>query len=498
MRNDMAEEPPAAGAGAAGGQPTAMKARREKAPPGRSLGGTLSQRLAWALVMALLPAALVWPAVSNRFPLIFYDTGGYLARPFEQTLEIGRSALYGAFLAAGIPLDFWPNVVAQAAIAAWLLVLTLRAHGFGRRPVFALLVTLVLAVLTSLPWYAAQLMPDVLVPEGVLALYLLSFRRPMLRRHEVVLLCATIAFAIASHMGTLGLMLGLITVLVALRAIAHPFAPERLAMPAIAIVLGVALALLSNLAIAGRFAFTPGGGTIAFVRLVDDGLAKRYLDDKCPDPNIRLCAYRDALPVERDSWIWGKNSPLHELGGWQGHEAEALRIFAETLLLYPGQHVKSAFTNTVEQFVRGRTGDGLAPWAWDTRSAVERYAPHSYGRFVAARQQTEPFDMTWLNVVHVPVFVLSVVALPLLAGLAGTRVRSPAAAFAAFVFAALVINAAICGVFASPNDRYQSRLAPLATLAVTIAALGWRSRRPVTKVAATTADISLAVRRHAV
>ena len=475
MSPRTAEQP--SGGGAARAEPMALPAaaRRGKARLRRAFGGTLPQRIAWPLVIALLPAALLWPACSNRFPLVFYDTGGYLARPFEHTLELGRSALYGAFLALGIPLDFWPNVVAQAALAAWLVVLTLRAHGLSHRPAVVLLAALVLAVLTSLPWYAAQLMPDILVPEAVLALYLLAFRRRALRRHEVTLLCAAIAFAIASHMATLALMIGLIAVLLGLRAVGHRFAPRRLAAPALAVVLGVALALLSNLAIAGRFAFTPGGATVAFVRLVDDGIAKRYLDDNCPDPTIRLCAYRDALPVERDTWIWGGNSPLHKLGGWQGHDPEALRILAESLVLYPGQHLKSALANTVEQFIRARTGDGLGPWAWDTRWTVERYAPGSYGRFVAARQQTEPFDLTWLNAVHVPVFVLSIAALPVLAGLAGTRVRRSAAVFASFVLAALVINAAICGVFASPHDRYQSRLAPLATFAMMIAALGWRT-----------------------
>src|SRR5689334_4747194 len=100
MRSEMAGLPAGTGSSATGGQPTTMQARRREAPHGRAFAGTLPRRLAAALVMGLLPAALLWPALSNRFPLIFYDTGGYLARPFEQTLEIGRSALYGAFLAA--------------------------------------------------------------------------------------------------------------------------------------------------------------------------------------------------------------------------------------------------------------------------------------------------------------------------------------------------------------------------------------------------------------
>jgi hypothetical protein len=109
----------------------------EEEGPMAPIAGTLSRRLAWSMTFILMLSALVWPAFYNGFPLVFYDTGGYLARPFEQTLEIGRSALYGAFLALGAKLDFWPNIMAQAALAVWLLVLTLRAHGLGNRPALA-------------------------------------------------------------------------------------------------------------------------------------------------------------------------------------------------------------------------------------------------------------------------------------------------------------------------------------------------------------------------
>jgi hypothetical protein len=129
-------------------------------------------------------------------------------------------------------------------------------------------------------------MPDVLVPEAVLALHLIAFRSCALRRWEAVLLCSVIAFAVASHMATLGLMLGLLTVAVGLHLVGSRLARPRLAAPAMALVAGIALAPISNLLIAGQFGFTPGSATIAFVRLVDHGIAKRYLDEKCPDATI--------------------------------------------------------------------------------------------------------------------------------------------------------------------------------------------------------------------
>src|ERR1700756_2737611 len=90
-----------------------------------------ANRLAAALAAM---AVLLAPALWNGFPLLEYDTGGYLARWFEGYLVPSRSVVYGLFLVAGWPLDFWPIVVLQAAAALWILGLVLRTHGLGGRP----------------------------------------------------------------------------------------------------------------------------------------------------------------------------------------------------------------------------------------------------------------------------------------------------------------------------------------------------------------------------
>jgi hypothetical protein len=235
--------------------------------------------------------------------------------------------------------------------------------------------------------------------------------------------------------------------------------------------------LLSNRAITGDFALTPGGTTIAFTRLVDDGIVKRYLEDKCPNAEIRACAYGNDLPQARGDWLWDEKSPLEKLGGWEAYQAEAEGIILESIALYPGLHLKFVLSNTMEQVFHAATGDGLVGWMWHTSWAISQYAPQTSERFLAARQQTRGFDFGWLNAVHIPVYLASLAVLPILVWLAGTRVRRPAAALALFVFTALLCSAAICGILASPYDRYQSRLAFLASLAVGIAAFGWRSSR---------------------
>ena len=76
----------------------------------------LAIRTAAALTAML---ALLAPALWNGFPLLQYDTGGYLAGWFEGSLAPNRSVVYGLLVAAGWPLDFWPAVALQATATVW-------------------------------------------------------------------------------------------------------------------------------------------------------------------------------------------------------------------------------------------------------------------------------------------------------------------------------------------------------------------------------------------
>jgi hypothetical protein len=439
------------------------------------LGTSVRSRIAWALAVAAMLLALLAPALWNSFPLIFSDTGGYLARPFEHTLAIGRSAFYGAFLAAGLPLDFWPNVAVQAALCVWLLVLTLRVNGFGGRPLLALAVVCSLALLTSLPWFAAQLMPDIFLPLAVLGLGLLAFHADALRGFERVGLVVVVAAALASHMAILGLALLLLLALTALRLAAWMSNVPRpaLSYPLIAIVGGMALALCANLVIAGEFAFTPGGETFLFGRLTQDGIIGRYLDEHCPEASPRLCPYRHQLSPVADDWLWANDSPLHKLGGWRAFAPEERRIILATLILYPRAHLASALAGTLDQLRTTRTIVSESPFDnADAIATIERLAPASVPAFRAARQQREALAADWINVVHLPVAALAAAGLIIV--VVRSRLRKDdlsVAALAALVLLALLFNAAICGAFSNASDRYESRLIWLAPFCLALAVL---------------------------
>ena len=422
--------------------------------------------------------ALTIPALWNGFPIIFPDTGGYLTRPIEGTLELGRSALYGLFLYAGIPFAFWPNVVAQAAMIVWLVVLSLRTLGRGHRPWLALGITAALTVGTSLPWLTGLLLPDVLFPVAVLALYLLAFRADRLATWERVVLACMIAFAIASHMAAAGLCAAMIAALYLLTRITRLALPKpRLTFAACSVAAGIALCPISNWAITGSFALTPGGSSFLFGRLVEDGIVARYLKERCPDPALRLCAYKDSLPDEADDWLWDPDSPFRKLGGWQGLHGEQREIILATLARYPLMHATTAAADTMEQFISFQTEVSLA----NNEPALETFAdrvPQLFPKLMGARQQNGGINVNALNLVHVPLAALAI------AGLAGAlifrrrlNVAPELNAFFLTVMLSLGINAAVCAVLSHSVDRYQSRLVPLAVFAMALLVTDrWRAR----------------------
>jgi len=219
-------------------------------------------RVAAPLVSMFL---LLAPALWTGFPLLDYDTGGYLARWYEGTLEVSRSTAYGLFLVALARPDFWPAVGVQAALAVWVIALILRAHRLGGRPLLLLLTVALLSVVTTLPWIAGILLTDIFAGLSVLALYLIVLRADTLKAWERAALLVLIAFSAATHSATLAVLAGLLVVGLVIALVSRRLVPlAGLGRSVAAVVLGTVMLLAANYAVAGRLAWTPGGVALAF------------------------------------------------------------------------------------------------------------------------------------------------------------------------------------------------------------------------------------------
>jgi hypothetical protein len=418
---------------------------------------------------------LLLPALWNRFPLLEYDTGGYLARWFEGYLVPSRSTTYGLLLAAGWPLDFWPIVVLQAAAAVWIIALMLRLHRFPVHPVALPAVTAVLALTTALPWLTSVLLTDVFAGLGVLALYALVFCRDRIGPRERIALVLFVAFAGSTHSATYAVLLGLAAV--AFVTAACRLVPRGgLAAMTGALVLGAVMLLAANYVISRTIAWTPGGYGIAFGRMLQDGIVTRYLDDHCATEPLKLCPYRNdrnALPLDGDSFLWG-NSVFNKLGRFSGLDDEMRTIVLGSLRDYPALQAEMAARATALQLVEVGTGEGIVTTLWHTYGIIGRYTPSLVPAMRAARQQQGELGFTAINAIDVPVAWTAMALLPVLLILAMSSAEfADFGRLAATLILALIGNAAFCGVISDPHDRYGARMVWIAVFTIALAA--WRA-----------------------
>jgi hypothetical protein len=425
---------------------------------------SIAARLGAGLASTLL---LMLPALWNGFPLLQYDTGGYLARWHEGTLQLSRAVTYGLLLTAGAPWNFWPVVLVQSALTVWVMSLVLRAHGLGGRPLLLLGITAFLAIATTLPWLTSILLTDIFAGLGVLALHLLIFRGDALHRAEIIGLALLAAVAAATHGATFALLLSLLLAALGIRLVKRDLIPlAGLGRGVSAIALGIAVTLAANAVIAKRLAWTPGGISLLFGRMLQDGIVDRYLADHCPDPRLTLCAYRKVLPNDADLWFWGSDL-FDRLGRFAGLSREMQTIVLESIAAYPWLQLKAAVTAAGKQLVSVGTGEGVASSIWHTYAIIERDAPGAVSAMRAARQQQGGFDFTIINRLHVPVALTSMLLLIVIIAFSlRSRRDTDLGLLAAAVLLAILANAVICGVLANPHDRYGARIAWVATLVV--------------------------------
>jgi hypothetical protein len=426
------------------------------------------------LVAALM---LLAPALWNGFPLLQYDTGGYLARWYEGTLEVSRSTVYGLFLNVLARLDFWPVVIVQIALTVWILWLVVRVHGFGTR---VLLFTVgLLSIFTALPFIAGMLLADIFAGLSVLALYLLVRRADALTRWERAALFIFVAFSAATHSATLMVLLALLVVGSLVAMVGRHLVPFLgVARGLAALALGAVMLIAANYAVAGRLAWTPGGEAITFGRMLQTGIVARYLDDHCPDPRLKLCAHRQELPDDADVFFWG-DSVFDQLGRFEGMNDEMRTIVLGSLVQYPWLQIKAAIAGAAQQLVSVRTGYGVDTTIWHTYGMIGRFAPAALPAMHAARQQKGELDFTAINRLHVPVAWAAMALLLGVIVLGVARVRfADLGSLAATAALAILANAFVCGALSNPHDRYGSRIAWLAPFVVLL--VPWRARRPGT------------------
>jgi len=468
-----------------------MSAQANEAAPRAESDPTLRRAL------AIVPAAilLTWPALLNRYPLLYPDSIGYLqdGRPIAAALFLHRlqnfTAQRAELYSLGIlpfhwNLTPWPIVALNALLTAyvlWLTVISIQPRNPARH--YLLLVAL-LSLFTSVSWFVSLLMPDLLGALLYLGIYLLIFARESLSRGERYALALIAFWSITAHATHLVLAAGLCILLALLLALRWgPIAHRGRALAQIAALVAVAAAaqLALHAYLYGRPSLDGSRPPYLMARIIADGPGREYLVQHCVKLDWAICdrvhnGVAD-LPDNDDAFLW-------EPGGvWPGaSKATQQRLLAEemplvraTLRAYPREQLARSFANFTRQLDDFGVND-FDNNAW-MQGALGNVLRGAQPRYLGSLQARDAVPSNRFTILQRWIVILSALLLAALLPWLVRQRRQRLLGLVVAVVPTLIANAFVTAVLSSSDSRYQARVIWLIPLLAALAALDWLNQR---------------------
>lgn len=423
---------------------------------------------------------LCWPMLIVEPPIAFFDTDAYHNRGFQIFAFIGemlpfagdaatngaaggaaaipeggarslRSIPYSVFAYAtqSTPLGYFGTAVTQT-----VLVLLMLGGAIGRLPLLlpqgAVPLFLACVFLTSLPWFASFIMPDMFAAAIILYAVVLVSQFDELSWTQRIVLALIAAAAIMCHYGHILLAVGAFGSALGLRLLQWRLGASVLAFGIAPLVLAVLANTLFSMVAFQSTSVAPKRLPILLARSMEDGPARWHLQEHCKTYNYAICEILGEIP-ETVSGLLFEDSGLRKATAEQMDKVrqEEPVILLRALQEYPVEQVGSMLYNSFDQFVS---------------FGLEDFGQVRLERLDNGRVQfefTRDLDRTVFvafNVIHVSVLVLTLLVIGVMFYRRQFRPEDKAFSVYLVILATLLANAVIYGGLSEPADRYQTRL----------------------------------------
>ncbi|MEO8590300.1 MAG: hypothetical protein ABI432_13080 [Flavobacteriales bacterium] len=430
----------------------------------------LPKALLYYLVTGVLISGL---AFVNHYPLVYSDSGAYMDNSFTLVPYHDRPIGYGLIIRALTwQSTMWTVVVFQGIVVSWLLMLMVRELvGDERRWVHVhLLLLAFLALFSSLPWYAAQLMADHYTPLVLIILFLL-FKATRLGPWREGVLWVLLFFFLATHNAHFP-MVGILLVAVGLRHLRGGKTGWRGRFSwkwagAMGILAGAALmVMLFNYSAYGRLRLSLAGNVFLAGRLCEPGIMADYLDNNCATRPNPLCAYRENMPEDTGDLLWSSDQFVNAEHLTIGQADSLLAPVVKDILSKPeylARYARSILVSTVTQLFQWEGGTGLIPYGEGSspRYNLVRRIPEERHTYDKSRQQWwggywEQRDAA--NRREAIALIVSLVVLALQWRSTEAQEFPLLRSLTLWVIGWVVLNAAVTSGLAAVDPRLQSRV----------------------------------------
>jgi putative flippase GtrA len=406
--------------------------------------------------------------------------GSTLNSPFDKIVLSGRSIYYGALLYLGhLTSSLWLSVFAQSAIFVYLsytLVVTCL-----RFSVFTLLcLDLTVLAVTPLSFFVSNLMPDVFASFLILATIILLAFWNSIRLRERIVVSAILLYSALTHTSHLLLLLCLVIAFCIVFIVKH-----RALLRGLFSVQGVVLIAVVLGAVLGEQAFlygarlTIGADPIrppfVMARLIADGPGYQFLKQNCATKTYVVCRYVDRFPITAPAFLWSTDPmkgvfSVADAATRSALSSEQTSFALDVMRFDPiglivnagGNTIREYFSVGIDQFFLNQE-----QLQWAKGKLPTSYFEKLLHTHIVLNDWMHNWIRTPVTIWYLSVYILSSLCLVLaLAFWPIIQSRTKSSNFPqqqwfyalSIAITAIVFNAAICGVFSEPLQRYQTRI----------------------------------------
>jgi hypothetical protein len=429
---------------------------------------------------------LLLPAFYSGYPLVYSDTGTYIASGFERYVPIDRPIIYGLFIAlSSLKISLWLPLMLQCFLLA--LILKYLFDLFFEPPYRFLAYSLSLLFLTAfsgIAWYASQIMPDLFAPLTIICLFLLLQHNPIVLYKRIIIV-GVFVFSAATHLSIpfiCLLVLGSWAVWAGAKQITNYryYWQQSLFIGAL-IVLSWVVTASTNYMASGSFGLSKGSHVFLTGRMLDNGLLESYLHQYCATRSYSLCAYQDSLPNNSREFMWNGNSPVNKQGSWENTQSDYKRLLRDMALTpkYTIWLFINSIQITISQLLQNDIGSGIiSKWYAEPDSPpyqkIAQFFPHEFKQYRYSRQNinlwNQSLDFSLINYCQYFILIACCCVVWLAWQLPQIRQQFDPNAlfFLQIALLGIVANAAITANLSVVCDRLQARVTWLLPLAILI------------------------------
>ena len=432
--------------------------------------GPLSKKLLFPVICILL---LIWPAVYNGYPLFYADSNSYLLSSIHIEIPLERPLFYGFFLRlTTMQALMWVAIIVQGIISFFIINKTLQVLFPKITLIFKYIIFLLLAVLTGLPWYTAQIMPDLFTALSVLVIFLIFADQSAGLRTQIAY-HILLFFMIGTHYSNLPVT-GIIICCFALVSFKKVWLNQQayrwktLSVLATIVVVAFSHSLITYNQF-GSFRMSRGSNLFLVAKCLETPLLKTYMRENKNNIAIPFSDCIDSLPDNACTFLWSGDSPLNQPGVSKVKMNEAYGPVISDLFSqarYRNWFIMESFSSTRKQLLFHKVGSGLVSYGDKNGGCyfvMKNDFENELHQFTHAKQQRFGLEDNYHKHISAWVFYLSVIVIGV--GILIRPIRQKFGTIILFILLGVLANAFVTASMANVYDRLQVRVVWLLTFA---------------------------------